>query len=95
MPRNEGVTPGQAEKQRMKDEKTAAKRAELATHRERLREWYQTLHHTPAWLKDALDKFKGLTIAAQSADDDFHPRRRRCSAAAKSAHPPSRRRGIY
>ena len=60
MPKLEAPRPGGAERQRVKDEKTVARRAELAAHRERQRERHQTLHHTPAWLKDALDKFKGI-----------------------------------
>ena len=59
----------------MKDEKTVARRAELAAHRERQRErhqtMHQTLHHTPAWLKDALDKFKGIRYSCSCYENAF------------------------
>lgn len=53
-----------------RDEKTSVRLAELAAHREKQREHHQSLRHTPAWLKDALDKFNRLATAAQGTDND-------------------------
>jgi hypothetical protein len=56
----ERATLSQAEKQRLKDEKSAAKAAGQAEERTKRAEQHTQLKHTPDWLKDARDKFRDL-----------------------------------